>query len=77
MTEVSKQSSIKRFLIERTVDISGTSGTGIVAEGCQLSNGRVVLTWFSNLGSVAVYDNIVVCERLHGHGGASKIVWID
>lgn len=71
------QSRMRRFVLERREDMTGTSGTGIVAEGCELSSGHVVLTWFSCLQSVAVYDNAKVLDALHGHDGRTKVVWLD
>lgn len=68
---------IRRFHFVRTEDVSGVSGTGIVGEGCELSNGKIVFSWLSNLGSVAVYDNVKTFLTVHGHEGNGKIAWID
>ena len=35
--------AIKRFRFKRTEDVSGISGTGIVAEGVEFTNGKVVM----------------------------------
>lgn len=67
----------RRFCLHRVSDTSGVSGVGIVAEGCQFSNGRCALTWTTNLTSLAWYDNIQVLEAVHGHGGATQVVWCD
>lgn len=50
----------RRFVLDRKQDATGTSGTGIVAEGIMFSNGKVALTWFSHYGAVNVYDSIEV-----------------
>lgn len=74
---LAKQANMRRFVLVRTEDVTGTSGTGIVAEGVELSSGHVVLTWLSALQSFAIYDNAKVLERLHGHQGRTRIAWID
>jgi hypothetical protein len=76
-TPTAKRSNMRRFLLVRKEDISGTSGVGIVGEGIQFSNGRVVLHWISQLESTNIYDNAVVLETLHGHDGATSVEWID
>lgn len=76
-TPTAKKSTARRFVLDRKVDPTGTSGTGIVAEGVRFSNGKVALHWLSHLGAVNVYDSIDVCETLHGHGGNTALVWID
>lgn len=72
-----KQSRMRRFVLNRSDDKTGTSGTGIVAEGVQFSSGDVALTWLSNLRSVAFYSNIASVDTLHGHFGATTIEWVD
>ncbi len=72
-----KQTNMRKFVLQRTEDATGTSGTGIVAEGVQFSNGQVVIHWISQLESVNVYGNMVVLEQLHGHGGRTTVHWID
>lgn len=72
----------RRFHLVRTEDVSGTSGTGIVAEGCQFSNGKVALTWTSKYHTVNVHDSITHIEAIHGHpdeNGSLRttIEWID
>lgn len=72
-----KQSNMRRFVLERSEDATGTSGTGIVAEGIEFSNGRCVIHWMSQLDSVNVYDNAKVLETLHGHDGRTEVRWLD
>lgn len=68
---------MKRFKLLREKDESGVSGTGIVAEGVEFANGKCALTWLSRFACVAFYDNIKALEQIHGHHGATVIVWID
>lgn len=68
---------MRRFYLQRTEDVSGTSGTGRVAEGCQFSNGYCALMWNSALTSMTWFPSIDVLIRIHGHGGKTVVVWID
>lgn len=70
-------STMRRFVLQREVDSTGTSGTGIVAEGVEFSNGQCAIHWISQLESVNVYANAKVLTALHGHGGNTTIRWID
>jgi len=70
-------SNIRRFVFIRNEDLSGVSGTGEIAEGCELSNGKIVFSWLTNLGSVAVYDNIKTLIAIHGHEGRGHVEWLD
>ncbi|MGN6564756.1 MAG: hypothetical protein ACTHMU_19015 [Thermomicrobiales bacterium] len=67
----------RRFQLFRHQDVSGVSGTGIVADGVEFPNGWVALVWRDNLCSM----NFIFCmsdvERIHGHGGKTEIIWID
>lgn len=75
-----------RFVLQRDEDETGVSGTGVVAEGVEFSDGVVALRWIvpatspgaGNPTSVVFHDNgIESVEKIHGHGGKTRIVWID
>lgn len=74
---VVQQSHARRFVLNRTKDMTGTSGTGIVAEGVCFTNGKVALHWLSHFGAVNVYDSMEVTEALHGHNGSTMVEWVD
>lgn len=76
-TPTARQSHARRFVLDRHKDATGTSGTGVVAEGICFSNGKVALHWLSHLGAVNVYDSMHVCTALHGHMGDTVVVWLD
>lgn len=69
----------RRFRLERSKDISGVSGTGTVAHGVEFHDGVIVMRWCTPglPHSTNTYDNIKAVQRIHGHQGSSKIVWID
>ncbi len=68
---------MKLFTLMRDVDPSGVSGLGEVAEGVEFSDGAVVLRWRGEAGSTAIHDNIENVKRVHGHDGATRIVYED
>lgn len=76
----------RRFVLQRDEDETGVSGTGVVAEGVEFSDGVVALRWIvppgrkgsGNPTSVVFHDNgIDSVDKIHGHNGKTKIVWID
>lgn len=68
---------MRRFELHRDVDASGISGTGVVAQGVQFSTGDCVLGWLTAVRSVAVYRCTEDVIAIHGHGGATRLVWVD
>lgn len=68
---------IRTFILKRDEDVSGVSGTGVVAEGVEFSDGTVALRWTSqNPTSVVFHDNGIESVLLvHGHGGKTQIEW--
>lgn len=76
----------RRFVLRRDHDHTGVSGTGVVAEGIEFSDGVVALRWLvppDQPGhgfptSVVFHDNgIGSVEKIHGHNGATQIVFMD
>lgn len=67
---------MKLFQFHRTEDINGISGTGVVAEGVEFSDGHVAVRWLTPTPSTNIYDNIKQVEEIHGHGGRTKVVWL-
>lgn len=66
---------IRTFELIRDIDRSGISGTGKVAEGCQFSDGVCTMRWLTEYASTVVYPDIDHVQAIHGHEGASRIVW--
>ena len=76
-SEAAMSEQIRRFKLHRTADVSGISGLGYVAEGCQFYNGWIALTWYGKFLSLYWYPNMETLDGLHGHQGATKAEWID
>jgi hypothetical protein len=68
-----------RFELHRDTDVSGVSGTGVVAEGVEFSSGVVALTWLSEWPTSVVFHDrgIESVQAVHGHDGKTRIVWLD
>lgn len=66
---------MRTFTLQRDTDVSGVSGTGRVAEGVQFSDGVCVIRWYGVHQSTVVWPSIESVEAIHGHGGATRIVW--
>ena len=67
---------MKLFELQRDVDESGVSGTGVVAQGVIFDNGWCALTWLTKHTSVAFYTDINEVIAIHGHGGKTHVVQI-
>lgn len=65
------------FRLHRLVDPTGISGTGIVAEGCEFSDGTCVLMWLTEHASIAFYPSREELIAIHGHGGQSVLVFVQ
>ena len=69
---------MRNFVLVRHHDHTGVSGTGIVAEGVEFTNGRVCMIWLTRqVHSLVIHDNISEVEAIHGHNGATTIHWLD
>lgn len=68
---------MRRFYLQRNTDVSGVSGTGNVAEGCQFDTGWCALVWLSDKAAMAYYPSIQTVESIHGHEGSTVIKWVD
>ena len=69
---------MKLFNLERDVDESGVSGIGLVAEGCEFSDGRCIIAWIGlekvGVHSIVVYDSLEDAKKVHGHRGLTRFV---
>lgn len=71
---------MRRFELHRDEDVSGVSGTGVVAEGVAFSDGGpVALRWTSEWPTSVVFHDrgVESLEAVHGHNGRTRIVWLD
>ena len=67
---------LRVFQLLRDEDISGISGVGRVAVGVVFPSGRVVVEWLGLDTTFGIYDRLDHVERIHGHGGKTRIVFV-
>jgi len=67
----------RRFVLARSEDVHGNSGTGYVATGIRFINGKVAMCWNTKTSSIAIYDSIEDLESIHGHEGRTVVEWVD
>ncbi|GAA1511013.1 hypothetical protein [Kribbella lupini] len=67
----------RTFELVRHRDLSGVSGTGVVAEGCVFTDGSVALRWRGNNPATAVWPDLDSVLAVHGHHGATEVHWLE
>lgn len=83
-----RKSQMRRFRLIRTVDVTGISGTGVVAEGIEFSDGTTVVRWLEAgvseqnkargvAPTTVVHPSVASVLALHGHNGATTVDWVD
>jgi hypothetical protein len=63
------------FNLIRLEDASGVSGSGVVAEGIQWTDGEVHVNWLTATSSKNHYRSIEDVIKIHGHGDRTVVVW--
>lgn len=61
------------FELVRLDDVSGVSGTGVVADGVIFPDGTVAMRWRGKLQSTAIYKDLATVVSIHGHSGATRV----
>ena len=59
--------------LRRERDVTGVSGTGIVADGVEFADGSVALRWFGEYRSTVIWSTIEGAVAVHGHDGATVV----
>jgi hypothetical protein len=69
----------RRFVLDRNVDLTGVSGTGVVAEGIEFSDGVCVLHWIGQWPSSVVHyeRGLEAVLAVHGHDGRTVLRFLD
>lgn len=68
---------VRRFQLDRNKDVNHQSGTGIVAEGIEFSNGSCSYRWLTNPASTMNVEQVEDVYNIHAHGGRTQIKWMD
>src|SRR5215472_13411001 len=67
---------LRIFQLMRDEDVSGVSGVGRVAIGVVFPSGKAVLEWLGANSTFEIFNEIDHVERIHGHGGKTRIVFV-
>jgi len=65
---------VRTFQLHRDTDVTGVSGTGVVADGVEFPDGTVVVHWRGVHRSTVIWPSLADVEAVNGHGGATRIV---
>jgi hypothetical protein len=68
---------MRTFYLFRKEDPSGVSGTGYVAEGCEFSDGGVVVRWTGGRPSFDIHRTMEDAIAIHGHDGKTVVEWAE
>ena len=66
---------VRPLHLERDHDVSGVSGTGVVAYGARFPDGTIVLRWDTKVATTVIYSSAADLEQIVGHGGSTRIVY--
>lgn len=73
-----EQATPRRFVLRRREDPTGVSGLGDVADGVLWPDGTASLRWRGEHPSAVFWDRgRVSVELIHGHHGATEVIWLD
>lgn len=67
---------LRQFVLVRHKDVTGTSGTGIVAEGVVFEDGQAVLKWLRKPYSLGVFPSLKNLLDVHGHEGNTQVRFV-
>ncbi|XTZ13870.1 hypothetical protein ACQSSU_20450 [Micromonospora echinospora] len=67
------------FALRRDADPTGMSGTGTIAYGATLPDGRAIVQWLGDRPSTVVWRNTDDAEYIHSHGGRAptRVEWLN
>ena len=65
---------MRTFIMVRDEDVSGVSGTGVVADGVVFPDGTVAIRWRGDARSTVVWATLAEAEAVHGHDGRTRFI---
>jgi hypothetical protein len=66
---------MRTFELIRDEDVTGVSGTGVVADGVVFDDGITVLRWRGERRSTVVWASVDDAVAIHGHDGKTRLVY--
>lgn len=74
LSSITTSSGVVPFYLYRTSDVSGVSGTGIIAMGAIMPSGKALLEWLGKFKTETIFDNIDQLHQIHSHEGKTQII---
>lgn len=68
---------MRDFILIREKDVTGRSGTGVVAEGAIFQDGQAVLKWLREPFALGVFTSIEELLSVHGYEGNTTVQFMD
>ena len=68
---------MRDFVLVREKDLTGCSGTGVVAEGAIFLDGQAVLKWLREPFALGIFASIEALLSVHGHEGNTYVQFVD
>jgi hypothetical protein len=66
------------FVLRRHVDVSGVSGTGVIADGAEWPDGTASIRWRGEHPKIDFADRgMPTLHFVHGHSGATEVEYLD
>ncbi|WP_206302713.1 hypothetical protein [Streptomyces sp. WAC 01529] len=66
------------FVLRRHVDVSGVSGTGVIADGAEWPDGTASLRWRGEHPKIDFADRgVTTLHFVHGHSGATEVEYLE
>jgi hypothetical protein len=73
-----RPSAPRSFLLVRHRDVSNVSGTGVVAEGTEWTDGSASLRWRGEHATTTFFETgLRSILAVHGHDGQTEIMFLD
>lgn len=63
---------MRLFELVRTIDHTGVSGTGVVAQGVVFDDNTVAMRWLGQSSSTVIHDSIENVIKIHDHQGTKS-----
>lgn len=67
---------MKLFELHRDTDVSGISGTGVVAQGVEFDDSTCCIRWLTEYRTTVMAESMEVVRRVHGHNGSTRVVYL-
>lgn len=65
---------VRLFQLHRDQDLTGYSGTGVVADGVVWPDGSVSMRWRGPIRTTVDASSLDDIQTIHGHDGATRVV---